>query len=143
MAGEYFVAAELQRRGVHSSITYGNAKQTDVVVFAKESHRAIVIEVKSTGQDSWVVGGSIPEPTDDPWIFVHIPGDASKDPRFFVLTQTELHSILKPIGDDYQKKYQEKHGHKFTGSGVVSLKVKDAEPFADKWSTIIDKLVAP
>ena len=50
LAGEYYVAAELQRRGIHASVTYGNAKQTDVVAFCEASTRAVVIEVKATGQ---------------------------------------------------------------------------------------------
>ena len=34
LAGDFFVAAELQRRGVMASVTYGNAKKADVVAFS-------------------------------------------------------------------------------------------------------------
>jgi hypothetical protein len=33
LAGEFFVAAELQRRGVAAAVTYDNAKNADVVAF--------------------------------------------------------------------------------------------------------------
>lgn len=49
MAGEFFVAAQLQRLGVSASVTYGNAKSADVVAFAKDKDIAVIIEVKSSG----------------------------------------------------------------------------------------------
>ena len=48
MAGEYFVAAQLQRLGLMASITYGNAKRADVIVFSESSDRVVVVEVKTT-----------------------------------------------------------------------------------------------
>lgn len=50
MAGEYYVAAELHRRGIPASITYGNAKKADVVATSEDGEAAVVIEVKSTSQ---------------------------------------------------------------------------------------------
>jgi hypothetical protein len=49
MAGEYFVAAQLQRLGVSASVTYGNAKRADVVAFSESSDRVVEVEVKTTG----------------------------------------------------------------------------------------------
>ena len=34
LAGEFYVAAELQRRGISAAVTYGNAKNADVVAFS-------------------------------------------------------------------------------------------------------------
>jgi hypothetical protein len=139
LAGEYYVAAELQRRNVQASITYGNAKQTDVVAFCPSSSRAVVIEVKSTTKDSWVVGGQVP-PNDDkpkPWVFVHVSVEPSHAPRFYVLMQSELHDILTPIDAAYRDRFQTKHGREFDGAGVVTLRLKDAEPYANKWEKII------
>jgi len=35
MAGEFFVTAELLRRGLLASVSYGNAKKADVVALSK------------------------------------------------------------------------------------------------------------
>lgn len=50
LAGEFFVAAELQRQGIAAAVTYGNAKNADVVAFSISGDKAVVIEVKSTSQ---------------------------------------------------------------------------------------------
>jgi hypothetical protein len=142
LAGEYYVAAELQRRGIHASVTYGNAKQTDVVAFSDESTRAVVIEVKSTGQPDWIVGNKTPEPSVKPWVFVHIPLDANASPEFYVLTQSQIHELLAPSDAEYYRRYRERHGRESTGIGVVTLSRKQAAPFKGCWQTIIDAVKA-
>jgi hypothetical protein len=69
MAGEFLVAGELFRQHLHASVTYGNAKGADVVAWIRRSS-PIIIEVKTTGNDCWVVGNRAPEPSDDIWILV-------------------------------------------------------------------------
>jgi hypothetical protein len=138
LAGEYYVAAELQRRNVQASITYGNAKQSDVVAFCGSGDRAVVIEVKSTTKDGWIVGGHVPAPAGRPWVFVHLDADSSRPPRFFVLTQSELNAILKPLDTKYRANYLAKHGTEYGDKpGVVTLSLKEAESHAGKWEKII------
>ena len=61
MAGEFFVAAQLQRFGLSASVTYGNAKKADVITVSEKTGKAIIIEVKSTSQKKWVIGNYVPE----------------------------------------------------------------------------------
>jgi hypothetical protein len=77
LAGEFFVAAELQRRGICAAVTYGNAKSADVVAFSLSGEKAVVIEVKSTSSPKWVVGGTIPSASEKPWVFVYLPTEPS------------------------------------------------------------------
>ena len=142
LAGEYYVAAELQRRGLHASVTYGNAKQTDVVAFCEASTRAVVIEVKATGQPDWVVAGRTPEPASKPWVFVRIPSDATQPPEFFVLTQAQLHDLLAPVEAAYRQRYRENHGREAPNNGVATLPLAKAEPYKGRWETIIDAVRA-
>ena len=139
LAGEYYVAAELQRPGVQASITYGNAKQTDVVAFRGSGDRAVVIEVKSTTKDGWIVGGHVPAPAEKPWVFVYLHTEHSRQPRFFILMQSELNAILEPLDARYRANYLAKHGTEYGDKpGVVTLSLKDAEPHAGRWAKIID-----
>lgn len=137
LAGEFFVAAELQRRGIKAAVTYGNAKAADIVAFSGDGERAVVIEVKSTAQSKWVVGG-LPGPGRQPWVFVHIAEDHSVPPEYYVLLQDELHEIVKRLDDEYQKRYGERHGTdvRFEGRGVVSLPLSEARQHRDKWQKI-------
>lgn len=136
LAGEFYVAAELQRRGLHASVVYGNAKSTDVVAFFEASSRAAVVEVKSTAQSDWVVGDTVPAPSDKPWVFVRVPTDVQTPPRFFVMTQRELHDILTPGDLAYRERFKAKHGVEFK-KGVVTLTLKEAEPHANQWEKIL------
>lgn len=139
MAGEYFVAAQLQRLQVAASVTYGNAKSADVVAFSEVSDRAVVIEVKTTRQLQWVVGGRVPQKSAKPWVFVQLPEAHNEPPRFFVLTQTQLHEILAPIEAEYERKYKEKHGVEYGDRpGVVNVSRKLLVPYENNWSAIVE-----
>ena len=127
LAGEFFVAAELQRRDVMASVTYGNAKKADVVAFSPETSTAQVIEAKSTSQRKWVVGNKNPEPSEDLWVLVHIPENSTETTRYFILTAREIHGILKPGEVEYCQKYIERHGHEPTGVGVYSVRLNQVD----------------
>lgn len=47
LAGELFVAAELLKRGLQTSITFGNAKVIDLIAFNPETERTFTIQVKA------------------------------------------------------------------------------------------------
>lgn len=96
LAGEYRVASELLRRGLHASVTLGNAKAADV--FAIGSNRvAAQIEVKTSQTPNRIVTGFFQKNWDDPhdrpdfWVlcsFVEKHGVASES--FYVLSHEEM-----------------------------------------------------
>lgn len=141
LAGEFFVAAELQRRGISAAVTYGNAKSADVVAFSASGEKAVVIEVKSTCQSRWVVGGSVPVSSSKPWVFVHMPTDTALSPAYYVALQSELHDLLAPIGVDYRRRFKEKHGVEYGDRrGVENLTQQQAAPFKNAWVKILEQL---
>jgi hypothetical protein len=141
LSGEYFVAAELQRRNVSAAVTYGNAKKADIVAFNDAGDKVTVIEVKTTGQSRWVVGSRTPEKSDKLWVFVRIPKEDKRPASYYVLTQTEIHDTLMPIEEEYQRKYREKHGEDYGDrAGVCNLSLKQAEPHRDAWYKIVEQL---
>ncbi len=120
LAGEFLVAGELLRRGIAAAVTYGNAKRSDVI--AVFDGRATSIEVKSTSESKWVLGGSLPDSGSKVWVLVFLPRPDSEPPQYFVLTGTELRKLLLPEHEAYQSRYRAKHGKAFEGQGVVSIK---------------------
>ena len=141
MAGEYFVAAQLQRLGLSASITYGNAKRADVVAFSESSDRVVVVEVKTTRQPKWTFSGRIATKSDKPWVFVYLPEDSEDPPRFFVLTQSDLYAILAPLDEEYCRKYKEKHGFEFGDKiWIVNIDKELLKDHENKWGAIIDQL---
>lgn len=139
MAGEHFVVAELLRRGISASVTMGNAKCADVIAVNTDSTKVVIVEVKSSKRNEWVVGNFLPQPSLQPWVFVHIPADGSS-PRYFVLTAEEIHTILSPEEAENRRRYFERNGKEFTGKGVFKIKIKEAQPYESAWKTIIDQI---
>jgi hypothetical protein len=140
LAGELFVAAELQRRGVAAAVTYGNAKRADVIAISEGSN-ALAIEVKSTASRKWVVGGVVPAQSRAPWVFVHIPEVATESPSFYVLSQKQLYDILNPLDTAFRDSYKQKHSVAYGNrKGIVSLSVQQAEPYKNAWLTITELL---
>lgn len=138
IAGEFFVAAQLQRLGIFASITYGNAKRADVVAFSSSGDKFVIIEVKSTSQQKWKVGSRVPLSSEQPWVFVHLPEKLEEAPSFFILTQAEIHEILNPIEIEYQRRYKEKHGEEYGNRpGFTAITVEQVRAHKDKWNKIM------
>ena len=57
VAGEYFVAAELSRRGYVASITLRNTRGIDILVSNRDATRSVGVQVKCTqgNFNSWLV----------------------------------------------------------------------------------------
>ncbi len=47
LAGEFFVAAELLKRGLQTSVTFGNAKAIDLLAFNPVTKRSFTVQVKT------------------------------------------------------------------------------------------------
>jgi hypothetical protein len=81
----------------------GMQKKADVV--AVEGGSACAIEVKTTQEARWVIGGTVPEPGNSIWVLVYLPRDDLAPAEFFVLTSSDLHTLLKPVQDAWLKKW--------------------------------------
>src|SRR5947208_4587983 len=76
LAGEYFVAAELYRRGYSVAITLGNAKAIDL--FAERGARTVNVQVKAIrgrGSVGWpMMAGSVTDGVVYIFVCVNAPG---------------------------------------------------------------------
>jgi hypothetical protein len=136
LSGEFLVAGELLRRNVSAAVTYGHAKKVDVVAVAGSSARSI--EVKTTQEPKWIIGGKVPESNNSIWVLVYLPIDDLEPAEFFVLTGFDLHAILKPIEDDWVRKCQERHGHLMPA--VYSVRRNQVESHKSTWQKILTAL---
>jgi len=121
-----------------ASVTYGNAKQADVVAFY--GGRAVTLEVKSTSEPKWVLGGEIPPATDIFWVLVFLPPAPALPPEYYVLSANELRSIVLPAHLEYAERYRLKHGKKFTGGGVVSVHRVQVLAALGAWDKVLEAI---
>ena len=119
LAGEFLVAGELLRRGVMAAVTYGNAKKADVVAF--HAGQSTLLEVKSTSDVKWVLGGVLPQAEANLWVLVYLPPTLAQSPEYFIVSSTELRELVLPKHGLYMARYLAKHGKEYSGKGVVSI----------------------
>jgi hypothetical protein len=53
LAGELFVAAELLKRGLQTSVTFGNAKSIDLLAHCPQTGRVFIVQVKTVRSRNW------------------------------------------------------------------------------------------
>ncbi len=132
MAGEYSVCAELLKRGHNASITMGNAKAVDIVVFMQDnSYRKI--EVKTSCNKRFVTGffqkyyDRTKSLHPDFWVLVHIDEDYKS--HYYILTHEEM-------GNAQMKRNEMDTWERIVGCDNVLL--KDIEQFEDRWEKIYE-----
>ncbi len=129
IAGEYGACAELAKRGIDASITLGNAKATDLIIFQKDSFKRI--EVKTTRSTRFVTN-FFQKYYDkirlhpDFWILVHI--DTNNVSHFYILTHEEM-------GEVQMKRNKMDRWEEIKGCDNILL--RDIKPFEDKWDKLI------
>lgn len=120
LAGEYFVAAELYRRGWSIGMTIGNAKAVDL--FAEKDDKIIAIQVKSIYKKKnigWpLMKNSIK--TDCIYIFVNLNADKMASPDYFICTAEEAKTKVK----------------QYTTRGIVDLSTINNAEFIDRWDKL-------
>ncbi len=143
MAGEFAVASELNRRHVLASVTYGASKAADIFAMDDSMRRVVLVEVKTTDKKRWVLGNKIfrePRSADVFWVLVQLPAPG-QPPGFFVFSAQEIHDIWRRERDEFEGKYESKHGRKFEGPGVPGVSLDHpVRAQKDKWDKITNRL---
>ncbi len=148
LAGEYRVCSELNKRGVFSTITYGNQKGVDVYAISDRKELALRIEVKTSQRNRFVTGigqkrnYQVDLTAPDFWVMfqLKVDGDTSYSERFFVLTHAEICRIQRIVNTKYAKKYRTKYDRDpDVAKNVDSVSVTDVEEHEGKWSKIIEE----
>ena len=103
VAGEYFVAAELTRRGYIASITLRNTRGVDILASSKDATRSVAIQVKTNqlGVPEWILNEKaedIPDGKDIAenlfFVFVNLPPDGAA-PTYHVISRGQLAQYVR------------------------------------------------
>ena len=144
LAGEMRVCSELLKRGLSASITFGNAKATDIIVTGR-NNRFIRVEVKTSKNGKNFVTNYYPKYTDanslhpDIWVF-YLPCLPDKNlklsnDRFFIATHEDVGKLQRDVNTNGGTKPGD--GITLPGKGCdnIPLKVfeKEKDRLEDKW----------
>lgn len=101
LAGELFVAAELLKRGIQTSVTFGNAKAIDLLAYYPNTGRTFTVQVKSLRKVNYFP--IKPSNIDSRHIYVFVllnnPGEMV---QYFIVPGSILANEQERFGKDFQ-----------------------------------------
>lgn len=95
-SGEFYVAAELNRRGFDTVTFTGNMPKYDLIALTPDE-RALYIQVKTQTGSGWalrIADRLIPPTPDMWWVLVLLPYSEAP-PRYWVIPDPEMRGILQ------------------------------------------------
>ena len=119
LAGEYFVAAELYRRGYSVAMTLGNATAIDL--FAERGARTVNVQVKAIRDKKSVGWPLMRAAIKDNIIYVFVCLNAAGiAPEYYICTSAEARERVK----EYRTR------------GIVDLSRVKSEQFRERWDKV-------
>lgn len=142
LAGEYRVAAELLKRGLFATITYGNMKGADIFAIGPRRKTA-VIEVKASTSNRFVTSFFQKYKTEydehpDFWVLYRAATEGSEE--FYVLSHTEMataQAARNSKGADHDHFSWADHAEG-AARGVDNVLAGDLQQHRDAWEKILD-----
>jgi hypothetical protein len=137
VAGEYFVAAELSRRGYIASITLRNTGGIDILASNENASRQVGIQVKSNQGDvrGWILNQKAENYYAENlyYIFVNLK-EPTERPDFFVVPSEIVGRQVKE-GHQLWLNTPGKHGQKHMDSTIRKFRDVDGE-FRERWDLL-------
>jgi hypothetical protein len=119
LAGEYFVAAELYRRGYSVAMTLGNAKAIDL--FAEREARTVNVQVKAIRDKKSVGWPMLKERIKDKIIYVFVCLNApDTPPDYYICTSDEARLKVK----------------QYSTRGIIDLSRLKSDDYRNRWDKI-------
>jgi len=97
IAGEYYVAAEISRRGYLAAITLRNTDGIDILVSNIHGDKSISIQVKTTqNKKKWILSKKVENDIAENkyYVFVQIPDDVNCQPNYYIVSAVILSSNI-------------------------------------------------
>ncbi len=106
VSGEYFVAAELSRRGYISSVTLKNTKGIDILVANESATKTIGIQVKTNqkNEKKWILNKKAEDLCSDNlfYVFVNLIG-VEQLPEYYIFSSKNVAATVKAEHQNWLK----------------------------------------
>ena len=126
VSGEYFVAAELSRRGYVASVTLRNTRGIDILATNADATRSIGIHVKTNPEHrkDWMLNQTAERMRSDTlfYVFVNLNG----------LDQPDCHVVPSEVVADYVTRDH----HKATRLTLIRHFRDDVNKYRDRWDLL-------
>jgi hypothetical protein len=118
LAGEYFVAAELYRRGFSVGMTIGNAKAIDL--FANKDNKTLSVQVKAIRNKKSVGWPMMKDKVIDDILYIFVNLNDQSNPDYYIATGEEARSKVK----------------QYTTRGIIDLTTLKSDSFYNRWDKL-------
>lgn len=118
LAGEYFVAAELYRRGFSVGMTIGNAKAIDL--FVHKDNKVLSIQVKAIRNDKSGGWPIMEDKVIENILYIFVNLNDQSQPDYYIATSKETKDKVK----------------QYSTRGVISLSSLKNNNFSDRWDKL-------
>lgn len=97
VAGEYFVAAELSRRGYIASLTLRNTRGVDILVSNADATRSVGIQVKtkSRGKPRWLLSQKAESDVAENLFYVFVNLNGAESPEYYVVPRAAVAASVR------------------------------------------------
>lgn len=137
VAGEYFVAAELSRRGYVASITLRNTRGTDIVVTNADASRTVTIQCKTSSRETktWILTQKSEDFLSDThfYVFVSLRGERER-PAYHIVPSKVVADTIKSGHREFLKGLS-KSGKPHKDSAIRKFSDKNDE-YLEKWELL-------
>ncbi len=100
IAGVYYAAAELTKKGYNASILLNNSEIYDILAVDQTNHQQLLIQVKTTwdyrGGRKWILNKKVEDFYNENFFYIFINlFNEDKRPEFFIIHSKELAKKIK------------------------------------------------
>ena len=145
-SGEYFVAAELERRGFTAAVPMSNTKDFDILAINRETLRQVALQVKTNrGKDKqWILNKKCENLKGDHIYYVLLCLNDFEQPEYYIV-ESELIAKSVKIGHDLWLNTEGKHGKRqettmrkftFNTSEYDNVLGLNGEDYKDNWDKL-------
>lgn len=136
IAGEYFVAAELSRRGYIASITLRNTRGIDILVSDVNATKSVGIQVKTSQSRTkkWVLNKKIETEVATNLFYVFVRLNHLEAPEYYVVPKHEAASYATLHHREYLEKLK-KDGTPRKDSSMRKFADRDRK-YLDRWDLL-------
>lgn len=138
VSGEYFVAAELSKRGYLASITLRNTKGVDILCSNSDASKTVGIQVKSNkgSHRSWILNQKVEDYFADSLFYVFVClNDNQKTPDYFIVPSKVVSNYCKNSHSHWLKTLGKK-GQKHIDNPMRKFDDPN-ENYLDRWDLLL------
>lgn len=125
MAGEFLTVGKLFKRGYQASVTFGNAKGIDVLVYNPQTEKSFAVQVKTLRQKNCFLIKKENLNPDNIFVFI-VLHDFPDPEEFFIVPGHE-------IVDDIDKFYGASYRDRAKPSSMPAINCGPLAQYKDKW----------